>query len=136
MISLNKVMVMGNLGNEVEMRFTPTGTEVSTFRVAANSKFTNSRGETREETEWFSVVTWSKLAELCNQYLHKGSRVYVEGRNKTRSWDGQDGQKHYRTEVIASRVIFLDSPHGKEAVGEAPDASETDGGVVPDDIPF
>jgi len=106
---LNKIMVIGNCGKEPEMRFTPSGKPVTSFSVACNSKF----GE-KETTEWFSCITWDKLAEQCNQYLNKGSQVYVEGRLQTRTWEGDDGVKHYKTEVIANRVLFL----GKRKEGE------------------
>ena len=150
MASLNKVMIIGNVGNEPEMRFTPNGSPVTSFRVATNWIYTSPEGERKQETEWFSVVTWNKLAEQCNQFLNKGRLVYVEGRLRTRSWESQDGQKHYRTEAIANRVTFLDrqvaaslpeveedkeSKEGKEVketkIGEA-EISEPE----PDDIPF
>ncbi|MFA5316185.1 MAG: single-stranded DNA-binding protein [Dehalococcoidales bacterium] len=108
MVSLNRVMLIGNLGGEPEMRFTPNGNPVTTFRVATNRSYSTPDGERKEETEWFTVVAWGKLAEQCNQFLAKGKLVYAEGRLHTRNWDGQDGQKHYRTEVIANRVTFLD----------------------------
>ncbi len=111
MASLNKVQIIGNLGKEAEMRYTPSGNPVTTFSVACNRKYEQD-GQSKEEVEWFNVVTWNKQAESCNQYLSKGSLVYVEGRLHTRSWDGQDGQKHYRVEVIASQVIFLDRKQG------------------------
>ena len=111
MASLNKIQIIGNLGQEPEMRFTPSGSPVTTFSVACNREYTQD-GEKKQEKEWFNVVTWNKQAESCNQYLSKGALVYVEGRLHTRSWDGQDGQKHYRTEVIASQVIFLDKKGG------------------------
>jgi len=102
MASLNKVFIIGNCGKEAEMRFTPSGKPVTSFSVAVNSKF----GET-ESTEWFNIVTWNKLAETCNQYLTKGQQVFVEGRLQTRSWEDNDGVKHYKTEVIANKVLFL-----------------------------
>jgi len=108
MVSLNRVMLIGNLGSEPEMRFTPNGNPVTTFRVATNRSFSTPDGERKEETEWFTVVAWGKLAEQCNQFLAKGRLVYAEGRLHTRNWEGQDGQKRYRTEVIANRVTFLD----------------------------
>ncbi len=108
MVSLNRVMLIGNLGSEPEMRFTPNGNPVTTFRVATNRSFSTPDGERKEETEWFTVVAWGKLAEQCNQFLAKGKLVYTEGRLHTRTWEGQDGQKRYRTEVIANRVTFLD----------------------------
>ena len=134
MASLNKVMIIGNLGAEPEMRFSPDGKPVTSFRVATNRVYTTSEGERKEETEWFSVVAWGKLAEQCNQFLSKGRLVYAEGRLRTHSWDDQSGQKRYRTEVIANRVSFLDK--------QAPSTSEDRGSEVAsdepesDDVPF
>jgi single-strand DNA-binding protein len=128
-------MLIGNLGGDPEMRFTPSGNPVTTFRIAVNRVYNSPEGERKEETEWFSIVAWSRLAETCNQYLTKGQKVYTEGRLHTRTWDGQDGQKHYRTEVIASQVIFLDkkaaaaNPEDKIDEGEA-------GEIEPQDLPF
>ncbi len=102
MANLNHVEIIGNCGKEPEMRFTPSGKPVTSFSVAVNSKF----GET-ESTEWFSIVAWDKLAETCNQYLQKGQQVFVEGRLQTRSWEDKEGQKHYKSEVIANKVLFL-----------------------------
>ena len=135
MASLNKVLIIGNLGSEPEMRFTPNGNPVTSFRVATSRSFTTPDGERKEETEWFTVVTWSRLAENCNQFLTKGQRIYAEGRLRTRTWEGQDGQKHYRTEIIANRVIFLD----RKGAGPLPEEKidETDTGELePHDIPF
>jgi single-strand DNA-binding protein len=133
---LNRVMIIGNLGADPEMRFTPGGSPVTTFNVAVSRVYSPPEGERKVETEWFSVVTWTKLAETCNQYLTKGQKVYVEGRLHTRSWDGQDGQKHYKTEVIADRVIFLDrkqtATRGEEKLE---DQGET-GEIEPSDLPF
>ena len=112
MAGLNKVMVIGNLGADPEMRYTADGNAMTSFRVAASRDYTAPDGERREETEWFSVVAWRKLAELCSQYLQKGRKVYVEGRLRTRSWDTPEGQKRYRTEVVADRVLFLDRAAG------------------------
>jgi single-strand DNA-binding protein len=134
--SLNKIMIIGFLGGDPEMHFTPSGNPVTTFRVATNRVYNTPEGERKEETEWFSVVAWSKLAENCNQYLTKGQRVYAEGRLHTRTWDGQDGQKHTRTEIIANSVIFLDkrgaSPMPSGEKGEESDTGE----IEPQDIPF
>ncbi len=114
MASLNSVSIIGNVGKEAEMRFTPSGKPVTSFSVAANSKY----GE-NESTEWFSIVTWNKLAETCNQYITKGQQVFVEGRLQTRTWEGDDGVKHYKTEVIANRVLFLGQrKQGEESVKE------------------
>ena len=125
---LNRVEIIGNLGSDPEMRYTANGTAVTTFRVAVGRSFTV-EGERREETEWFRVVAWNKLAELVQAHLTKGRKVYVEGRQNTRSWDAPDGQKRYMTELIANQVIFLDRPQG---VG-VPDMG---GDMDPDDVPF
>jgi single-strand DNA-binding protein len=133
--SLNKVMLIGNLGADPEMRFTPSGSPVTTFRIAVNRVYNSPEGERKEETEWFSITAWNKLAETCNQYLTKGQKVYCEGRLHTRSWDGQDGQKHYRTEVIANQVIFLDRKGAATNPDEKIDEGES-GDIEPQDIPF
>ncbi len=113
---LNKVMIIGRLGADPEMRYTPSGSPVTTFRVATSRQWKDGSGETREETEWFSAVAWNKLAEICNQYLTKGTRVYLEGRLQTRSWDDQQsGQTRYRTEVIASDMIILDGRENRDS---------------------
>jgi single-strand DNA-binding protein len=140
MAGLNKVMVIGNLGADPEMRYTADGTALTSFRVASSRTYSDRNGERKEETEWFSVVTWQKLAEQCSQFLQKGRRVYVEGRLQTRSWDTPEGEKRYRTEVIAERVLFLDR------AGEMPFAEHRDavpaggdpggGDIGPEDIPF
>lgn len=137
MLTLNKVMIIGNVGTEPEMRFTPNGNPVTSFRVATNRVYTTPEGERRQETEWFTVVAWNRLAENCNQYLTKGQRVYAEGRLHTRSWEGQDGQQRSRSEIVANRVLFLDRQamapvsEGGEDVGH----SEPEPAVV-DDVPF
>jgi single-strand DNA-binding protein len=111
---LNKVMIIGRLGVDPEMRYTPSGSPVTTFRVAVGRQWRDGNGETHDETEWFSVVAWNKLAEICNQYLAKGARVYIEGRLQTRSWeDQQSGQTRYKTEVIANDMIILDGREGR-----------------------
>ena len=135
MAGLNKVMIIGNLGADPEMRYTADGKALTSFRVASSRNYNGPDGERREETEWFSVVTWQKLAEQCSQFLQKGRRVYVEGRLQTRSWDGPDGQRKYRTEVVAEKVLFLDRagamPFGDEHESSAPMPE-----VEPEDIPF
>jgi single-strand DNA-binding protein len=139
MVSLNKVMIIGNVGSEPEMRFTPAGKPVTSFSVATNRVYNTPEGERKEETEWFTVVAWNRLAEQCNQFLNKGRLVYAEGRLHTRTWQSQDGLKHYKTEVIANSVSFLDRKGvaGAPPVeGEKP-AEEPEGEMVePDDIPF
>jgi len=116
---LNKVMIIGRLGADPELRNTSSGSPVTTMRVAAGRQWRDTSGEMREETEWFSVVAWNKLAEICGQYLTKGARVYIEGRLQTRSWeDQQSGQTRYRTEVIANDMIILDSREGRPTHNE------------------
>ena len=127
---LNKVMLIGNLGKDPEMRFTANGLAVTTFSVAVNRNSRNAEGEWREETDWFNIVAWRDLAERVAQNLTKGRKVFVEGRLQTRSWDGQDGQKHYMTEVVANQIIYLDRAPG----GAMPDYPGGD--IDPDDIPF
>ncbi|MFC1945623.1 single-stranded DNA-binding protein [Chloroflexota bacterium] len=137
MPSLNKVMIIGNVGTEPEMRFTPSGKPVTSFSVATNWVFTTPDGERKQETEWFHVVTWNRLAEQCNQFLGKGKLVYTEGRLHTRHWEGQDGQPHSRLEVIASRVVFLDRRGVGGGTGEErSDESPATGDLEADDIPF
>lgn len=131
--SLNKVMIIGNVGREPEMRYTQNGTPVTSFSVAATRRWIAPEGDQREETEWFNVVLWNKLAETASRYVSKGSRIYVEGRLQTRSWEGQDGQKRYRTEIVAQNMILLDSRPKSTGVPEdvyVPDEIE------PDEIPF
>ena len=135
MASLNKVMIIGNLGSEPEMRFTPNGNPVTSFSVATNWVYTTSEGERKQETEWFTVVAWNKLAEQCNQFLTKGRLVYAEGRLRTRTWESQDGQKHYRTEIIANRVTFLDRQAAAPLPDERVEEAEV-GELEPEDIPF
>lgn len=115
---LNKVMIIGNLGRDPEMRYTPSGKPVTSFSVATSRTWVTAEGERREATEWFNVVAWRDLAEICSQYLSKGSKVYIEGRLQTRSWEGPDGQKHYRTEIVADEMIVLDSRYRNESQTE------------------
>ncbi len=119
MAGLNRVMIIGNLGADPEMRYMADGTAMTSFRVATTRNYTGPDGDRREETEWFPVTTWRKLAEQCSQYLQKGRKVYVEGRLRTRSWDGPDGQRRYRTEVVADKVLFLDKGPGVSVADEA-----------------
>ncbi len=133
--SLNKIMIIGNLGGDPEMRFTPTGSPVTSFNVATNWSYNSPDGERKEETEWFTVVAWNRLAETCNQFLMKGQKVYAEGRLRNRTWEGQDGQKHSRMEVIANRVIFLDKRAASSFSDDKPDDVES-GDIEPQDIPF
>jgi single-strand DNA-binding protein len=107
-MSLNKAMIIGNLGRDPEMRYTPNGQAVTQFTVAVNRNYRDQQGEWQEETEWFRVVAWAQLAERTAEYLRKGRKVYVEGRLQTRSWEDQNGQKRYTTELIANTVTPLD----------------------------
>jgi single-strand DNA-binding protein len=135
MASLNKVLLIGNVGTDPEMRFTPNGNPVTSFRIATNRVYTTSEGERKQETEWFTIVTWRKLAESCNQFLTKGQRVYVEGSLRTRIWEGQDGQKRSRVEVVANRVLFLDKQAAAMLPGDE-SAIEVADEVEPEDLPF
>jgi single-strand DNA-binding protein len=112
---LNKVMIIGNLGRDPEMRYTPSGKPVTSFSLACSRSWISSDGERREETEWFNVVAWGNLAEICNQHLSKGQQVYVEGRLQTRSWEDNNGQRHFRTEVVANEMIILGNRAGYDA---------------------
>ncbi len=135
MVSINKMILVGNLGGDPEMRFTPNGKAVTSFNVATNRRYTTAEGDKKEETEWFTVVAWGKLAEQCNQFLSKGRLVYVEGRIRLRTWEGQDGQKRSRNEVSAERVSFLDK-QGAAALSEDKGGEAGSGDIEPDDIPF
>ncbi len=141
---LNKCMIIGNLGADPEMRYTANGQAVTTFSVATSRTFNDASGERREETEWFRVVAWARLAELCAQYLTKGRQVYVEGRMQTRSWEGQDGQKRYTTELVAQEVKFLGGRDGGGGRGDSggfggagfATGPDNEGDIDPDDLPF
>lgn len=104
---LNKVMIIGVVGREPEMRYTPSGRPVTSFSVATSRSWTSAEGERREETEWFNVVAWGNLAEICKSHLSKGQQVYVEGRLQTRGWEDENGKKHFRTELVANEMILL-----------------------------
>jgi single-strand DNA-binding protein len=106
---LNKLMIIGHLGRDPEMRYTPSGKPVTTFSVATSRTWHSADGERHEETEWFNVVAWGSLAEVCNQHLKKGQQVYVEGRLQTRRWEDGDGNKHFTTEVVAQEMTMLGS---------------------------
>ena len=140
MVSLTKIILIGNLGTDPEMRFTPSGTPVVSFNLATNRVYTSSDGERKQETEWFRVSAWRKQAESCNQFLTKGQRVYVEGSLRTRTWEDRDGQRRVTLEVNADRVLFLDKQAvaplpGEEVPMESP-AEATDDEVEPEDLPF
>ncbi len=130
---LNKVMVIGRLGTEPELRYTGTGTATASFRVAVNRRVRQVEGaEPREETDWFTVVCWQRLAEIATEYLKKGARVYVEGRLHSRSWEGQDGQRRYVTEIVASDLIMLDTREAARAsTGEQVEEVQLEGADLP-----
>lgn len=104
---LNKVMIIGHLGRDPEMRYTPSGRPVTSFSVATSRTWTSAEGERREETEWFNVVAWGTLAEICKTHLSKSQQVYIEGRLQTRGWEDETGKKHFRTELVANEMILL-----------------------------
>ena len=104
---LNKVMIIGHLGRDPEMRYTPSGRPVTTFTVAVSRAWNTADGERRTETEWFNIVAWGNLAEICKQYLYKGQQVYIDGRLQTRRWEDKEGQKHTSVEVVANEMMML-----------------------------
>ncbi len=112
---LNKVMIIGHLGRDPEMRYTPSGRPMTKFSVATSRSWTAPDGERRSETEWFNIVSWGRLAEICNQYLNKGNQVYVEGRLQTRRWQDADGNRKSMTEVVANEMLILGNSHSKAA---------------------
>lgn len=118
---LNKVMIIGNLGRDPELRYTPNGTPVVSFSVAVDRQWTTSAGERREATEWFNVVAWRELAEICKQMLSKGRLVYIEGSLQTRSWEAADGQRHYRVEVVADQMTLLDRGPSRDEIEQSYD---------------
>ena len=123
---LNKVMIIGNLGKDPEMRYTPSGKPVTTFSVASSRQWNTPNGERRTDTEWFTVVAWSSLAEICNQYLTKGNRVYIEGRLQTRRWEDKDGNHYSSVEIVANEMIILDQPRHGDETNEDPEGGEND----------
>ena len=133
---MNKIIVIGHLGRDPEMRYTPNGQGVTSFSVASSRRYTTSAGEQREETTWFNVSAWGRLAELCNQYLTKGRQVYVEGRFSSRSFEGRDGQMRISNDITLTDVQFLG---GGVAVGEerplyGQDPNMGGDGPPPDDV--
>jgi single-strand DNA-binding protein len=135
---LNKVMIIGHLGREPEMRYTPSGRPVTTFTVAVSRSWNTGDGERHSETEWFNIVAWGNLAEICKQYLIKGQQVYIEGRLQTRRWDDKEGNKHTTTEIVASEMMMLGerkdsaAQHNHETTAQdEPPASSDD-----DEFPF
>ncbi len=126
--SLNKVLLIGRLGREPEMRYTPSSRPVTTFSLATTRAW-NSNGKRREETEWFNIVVWGQLAEICKQYLHKGQQVYIEGRLQTRTWESAEGKKNTSIEVVANEMIMLGDRSSSKEPEDVEQSSE-------DEFPF
>jgi single-strand DNA-binding protein len=146
MSSLNKAILIGNLGRDPEIRFTPDGSPVATFSLATGEVWTDKNGTRQERTEWHNIVAWNKLADLAKRYLSKGRQVYVEGRIRTREWDDREGNKRRTTEIIATQMVLLGSRQ-QGAEGAAPpqpvqkgapemEQGPGDAGITDDDIPF
>ena len=146
MAGINKVILVGNLGKDPELRHTPQGQAVANFPLATSESWNDKSGQKQERTEWHRIVVWGKLAELCAKYLSKGRKAYVEGKLQTRAWDDNQGQKRYTTEIVASTVQFLDSSAGAGATrsssaeddpfGPPPDFSSDASQSGAEDIPF
>ena len=141
--SVNKVILIGNLGSDPELRFTPSGVQVANFSLATSESWTDKAGERQERAEWHRIVLWRRLAEVAGQYLKKGSKIYIEGKLQTRSWEDQNGQKRYTTEVVANSMEMLEG--GQAAVTAEVDMAYSDSparvpvsaGVPSDDgLPF
>lgn len=149
-MSVNKVILLGRLGQDPELKYTPGGSAVCNFSLATTESWTDKSGQKQEKTEWHRIVVWGKLAELCNQYLAKGRQAFLEGRLQTRSWDDKDGNKKYTTEILASTVQFIGGmaqANNNQSVDNsysqaAPQAQEpnyqiaSDASFAADDIPF
>jgi len=126
---MNKIIVIGNLGRDPEMKYTPTGQPVTTFSVASSRKYKTAAGEQREETEWFNVSAWGKLAETCNQYLIKGKQVYLEGRLKSRTYQAQNGETRFSLDISCNEIQFLGGGQGQ---GQGQESEQENA----DDLPF
>jgi single-strand DNA-binding protein len=134
MAGINKVILIGHLGADPELRYTPNGTPVANFRIATTERWTNKQGEQTQATEWHRIVAWRKLAEFCGQYLNKGKQVYIEGKLQTRSWQDKDGNKRWTTEIVAQNLQLLGKPEGIPKSPEEEIPSEETSGE--EDIPF
>jgi len=135
--SLNKVILIGNLGKDPEVSYTPSGIAVAKFSLATGEKWKDAEGNIQEKTEWHNIVAWRKLAEICGQYLKKGSKAYIEGKLQTRSWDDKNtGVKKYMTEIVADNLIMLDSrgQSGDQTMTSA--TVEQEQGTSDSDLPF
>jgi single-strand DNA-binding protein len=139
MASVNKVILVGNLGADPEVRYTPSGRAVATFNIATKEQWTGKDGEKTERTEWHKIVAWARLGEICGEYLRKGSQVYVEGRLQTRSWEDKEGNKRYTTEIVAQNMQMLGSAAGKGGMAKSTEErfpTEEPVSIPDDDIPF
>ena len=135
--SLNKVTLIGNLGKDPELSYTASGIAVAKFSVATGERWKDDSGNLQERTEWHNIVAWRKLAEICGQYLKKGSKVYLEGKLQTRSWDDKNtGVKRYATEVVANDLIMLDAKGEGGSSGADTSAPEESQAAEKDDLPF
>ncbi len=137
---LNKVMIIGHLGRDPEMRYTPVGKPVTTFTVAVSRSWNSANGEKHSETEWFNIVVWGSLAEICKQYLVKGQQVYIEGRLQTRKWDDKEGGKHVSVEIVASEMMMLgekrDASHAHHSEQPSAHADNLPTPPEEDEFPF
>ena len=131
MKSINRVIVLGNVGSDPQIKYTPQGTPVARISLATNDRFKDKKGEWQDRTEWHNVILWARLAEIAKEYLHKGSKIAIEGSLRTRSWD-KGGQKHYMTEIITSDLVLLDARASKAEQAEPVAA----GPITDEDIPF
>ena len=155
MSGVNKVILIGNLGKDPELRYTPGGRPVASFSLATTERWNDRNGQRQDSTEWHNIVAWGKLAELANQFLKKGKSTYVEGKITTRSWDDRDGNKKYRTEIVASQITFLGGGGGSSGadidsassnmpdfdVSQSRESSQPvneipDNGNIEEDLPF
>lgn len=137
MASVNKVILIGNLGADPEIRYTPSGVAVANFRIATSDTRTNKDGQKETKTEWHRIVAFGRLAEICGEYLAKGRPVYIEGRIQTRSWDDKDGNKKYMTEIVTTTMQMLGRPGGgSDAGGGAPNNEDPGQPFPEEDIPF
>jgi len=135
-MNLNRAQLIGNLTKEPEIRTTPAGLSVASFGVATNQTWTDDAGQKQTRAEFHNIIAWRKLAEICGQYLHKGSKIYVEGRLQTREWTGQDNIKRYRTEIIAENMIMLDGVKRDTAQPPQEPMPQEEEEIKVEDIPF
>lgn len=134
---LNKVMIIGHLGKDPEMRYTPSGRPVTTYTVAVSRSWNSADGERHTETEWFNIVAWGNLAEICKQYLTKGQQVYIEGRLQTRRWDDKEGQKHTSVEIVANEMMMLGDRRDVNHAAEEPSTpADAEPAATEDEFPF